>query len=243
MGYETSNNEVRDNLLFKHIDDKTYKESVKMLHDNGILVEANVMATLPFLTKKEQIKQSSQSIIDALTSYEKGGFGIDSVTLFPLNIRKNTFCDYVFGLQDKKSIENNKVSPSWLNKSFPIWSMVATLNNLIEMGQGDLLKNVSVAWFGGRQLSNDASEIYPDGWEKTYDSFVEYRAATPERRIEIISDLAKTEEYKSFIDSAQQEDHEVPPIPERVDYIYNLINQVGGNELNNFVPLEEESSQ
>ena len=239
LGYETSNNEVRDNLLFKHIDDKTYKESVKMLHDNGIYVESNVMATLPFLTRGEQIEQSTQSIIDALTSYEEGGYGMDSVTLFPLNVRKHTFCDYVFGLQDKKNSEQGISSPAWLNNQFPIWSMVATLNQLIEMGKGDLLKDVTVAWLGGRQLSNDASEQFPMGWEKTYYDFIEYRKF-PEKRVEIIQRLASLDEYKEYMQSVQNEDlSNIPSIPERVEYIHNLVSEMGGSELGDFAPVED----
>lgn len=175
LGFETANGELRDNLLFKHIDDKTYKEAVELLHKNGIEVEANVMATLPFLTQKEQIEQSASSIVQALTSYEDGGYGIDSVTLFPLNVRKHTFCEYVFGAQQQYSKQYKVEPPNFMQQTFPIWSMVATLNALIESGHEELLSRVSVAWFGGRELSSDGSELFPEDWEITYDDFVNYR--------------------------------------------------------------------
>lgn len=243
LGFETSNNAVRDNLLFKHIDDETYKKSVQLLHENGIEVEVNVMATLPFLTQSEQIDQSTKSIIDALTSYEDGGFGVDSVTLFPLNVRKHTFCEYAFNVQEDANAKNHTQSPDFMQKEFPIWSMVATLNNLIEMGRGDLLERVSVAWFGGRQLSDDGSEKFPEDSEITYDDFVEYRKNIPGKRVEIIQKLAKHPKFLEFqarVNAARQEeqrkmgitpqttDEERERIFEeechrRVSYLYDLI--------------------
>ena len=92
LGFETANSELRDTLLFKHLDDETYKKSVKLLKENGIEVDVNVMATLPFLSAKEQISQSSESILKALSPLSDNGYGIDCITLFPLNVRKHTFC-------------------------------------------------------------------------------------------------------------------------------------------------------
>ncbi|MBQ8451881.1 MAG: hypothetical protein IJ538_03815 [Clostridia bacterium] len=244
LGFETSNGEVRDNLLFKHIDDETYKQSVELLHQHGIEVEANVMATLPFLSQKEQIAQSVSSVLKALKPYDKNeqpaserGYGIDSVTLFPLNVRKHTFCDYVFGIHDGLAEEKKKKTQTWMQKEFPIWSMVATLDAVynegekVKKGYGEeLLSRVSVAWFGGRQLSNDASEIYPKDWEITYDAFVEYRkngmgGARP--RAEIIKELSKHPKYLEFLESVKKENEDLPSYYDRATYLHELINTFG----------------
>lgn len=228
LGFESSNSELRDTLLFKNIDNETYKKAVDLLHQNGIEVEVNVMATLPFLTQKEQIAQSSQSIIDALTSYKDGGFGVDSVTLFPLNVRKHTFCDYVFDVQDSFNNKNNVNSPEFMHKTFPIWSMVATLNELIKAGREDLLEKVSVAWFGGRQLSADASEVYPEDWEITYDDFVEYRKNLKgeNSRANIIKRLVKHPKFKEFEEKVKnQKDCEFSYM-DRAEYIHRLISEM-----------------
>lgn len=228
LGFETANGEIRDNLLFKHIDDKTYKESVELLHQNGIEVEANIMATLPFLSQREQIEQSTSSIIEALTPYSENGYGLDSVTLFPLNIRKHTFCDYVFSVQEEFNRKNKTQSPDWLQKEFPIWSMVATLNSLIECGREDLLEKVSVAWFGGRALSEDESEIYPSDWEETYEDFVLYRKNLKgeNSRANLVRKMTKNPKYKQFIEAVKSKPRPELDYHERADYIHELISNM-----------------
>lgn len=235
LGFETANSEIRDTLLFKHIDDETYKKSVELLHQNGIEVEVNVMATLPFLSQKEQIAQSSHSIIEALKPYSEGGYGVDAVTLFPLNVRKHTFCDYAFDVQDAFSKKSGTATPSWMQREFPIWSMVATLNSLIEAGREDLLERVSVAWFGGRQISNDGSEIYPADWEITYDDFVMYRKNLQgeNSRLNIIKKLAKHPKFIQFMEQVKKDTEEqVEPI-DKATYLHSLISQMD-------IPYEEQ---
>ena len=224
LGFETANSELRDTLLFKHIDNETYKRAVELLRKNGIEVEVNVMATLPFLTQREQIENSTQSIIQALKPQEDGGFGVNSVTLFPLNVRKHTFCNYVFDVQEKFNSDNQTESPDWLRRNFPIWSMVATLNELIMSGHEDMLENVSVAWFGGRQLSNDGSEVYPEGWEQTYDDFVEYRK-NRKGRAEIVKRLAQKPEFIEFMKRVEAEKSKQQSFMDRAKYIHELISQ------------------
>lgn len=228
LGFETANGELRDNLLFKHIDDKTYKEAVELLHKNGIEVEANVMATLPFLTQREQIEQSANSIIQALTPYAEGGYGIDSVTLFPLNVRKHTFCEYVLNAQQQCCERQNTEPPQFMRRSFPIWSMVATLNALIESGHPELLQRVSVAWFGGRGLSNDGSEVFPEDWEITYDDFVNYRKNLQgeNSRVNIIKRLARHPKYLEFIDAVRAEQDCELDYHERAEYVLDLIDKM-----------------
>ena len=63
LGFESANPEIRNNIVFKPIDTNICKEAIDLLHQNGISVDLNVMATLPFLTKKEQIQSSAESII------------------------------------------------------------------------------------------------------------------------------------------------------------------------------------
>lgn len=225
LGFETANGEIRDNLLFKHIDDETYKKSVKLLQDNGIDVEVNVMATLPFLSQSEQIEESAKSIILALSAQSEGGYGANSVTLFPLNVRKHTFCDYVFDVQEKYNKKHNTTSPDFMKRTFPIWSMVATLAMLIESGHEEMLDRVSVAWFGGRELAADGSDIFPDGWEETYDDFVKYRMnlSGEDSRVNIIKRLMKNPHYLQFLQAVRAERQNEPSYHDRAKYIHDLI--------------------
>lgn len=228
LGFETANSELRDTLLFKHIDDETYKKSVELLHQNGIEVEVNVMATLPFLSGREQIEQSANSIVQALTPYSENGYGVDSVTLFPLNVRKHTFCNYAFDVQEAYNSKHKTKSPKWMQKEFPIWSMVASLNALIEMGREDLLEKVSVAWFGGRAISNDGSEIYPKDWQETYEDFVMYRKNLKDEnsRANIIKRLAKHPKFIQFIEEIKKEPELDLGYEERASYLHQLISEM-----------------
>lgn len=236
LGFETANSELRDTLLFKHLDDETYKKSVKLLKENGIEVDVNVMATLPFLSAKEQISQSSESIIKALSPLSDNGYGIDCVTLFPLNVRKHTFCNYVFNAQEAYNKKHKACSPQWMKKDFPIWSMVATLNHLIEIGREDLLKKVSVAWFGGRGISKDNSEVYPRDWEETYDDFVLYRKnlSGENSRVNIIKRLAKHPKFIKFMEETMSENSTDLSYYDRAGYLHDLINEMN-------LPYTEES--
>lgn len=226
LGFESENSELRDHLLFKHIDNDTYKQSIEYLHQNGINVDVNIMATLPFLSKQEQINNSTYSIIEALKPFKDNGFGANNVILFPLNIRENTFCDYVFKSTDKYQKANPKFNrPNWLDTNFPIWSLVATLKNLIDLGYEDLLSQVSVAWFGNHTIRK--TDIEPTDWQYTYDAFVEYRKNLEGKnnRVNIIKQLSQ---HPKFIEYMQQVENEIQPtlnFAERSSMIHEIIKQ------------------
>lgn len=228
LGLESANNELRDQLLLKHINDKTFARAIYALHEHGIKVDANIMATVPFLTKKEQIEESVNSIITALTPYEEGGYGVDKVVLFPLNVRENTFCDYVFKSADAYAEKHPEwQKPSWLDNTFSIWSMVATLKVLADQ-RPDLLDKVSVAaWFGGDRILSD-SDVQPDDWQTAYDLLVAYRAAmSPEEKIAIINQLASTPAYQEYMQSkVMNEPEEKLSYTERAMFINKLTKEV-----------------
>ena len=223
LGFESSNPEIRDNIVFKHVDDDVYKKAIAHLHANGVKVDLNVMATLPFLSKKEQIQSSAESVISALSPQEIGGYGADNIVMFPLNIRENTFCKHVMDLYDAEEKKNpNFKKPVWVKDNFPIWSLVATLNTLVESGHGDMLKNVSVAWFGNRSV--ESTDIPPKDFEDTYPLFVEYRKY-PEKRVEIVKKLASSAKYKAFLTEAMNEEQSDISIPDRMKEVYKFLEE------------------
>ncbi|MBP3631183.1 MAG: radical SAM protein [Clostridia bacterium] len=228
LGLESTNPELRTELLFKPIDNEMYKRSVKHLHDNGINVDVNIMATLPFLTKKEQIANAVTSTMEALKPYEEGGFGVDNVVLFPLNVRENTFMGHSF--KSIKAYEQQYPDwekPNWLDDEFPIWSLVATLNTFIETGHEDMLSKISVAWFGGRSVYE--SDIEPKDWEDTYDAFVQYRknGSGENSRANIIRKLTQHPKYKAFMESIKNEPQTNLSFADRAEFIQELNEKVG----------------
>lgn len=228
LGLESANSVLRDNLLFKHINDETFGKAIDVLHQHGIIVESNVMATLPFLTKREQIEESVSSIIKALTPYSEGGYGVDKIVLFPLNVRENTFCDYAFKTADAYAEKHPEWErPSWLDTKFSIWSMVATLK-IIADEHPELLDKVGVAaWFGGDRVLSD-TDVQPDDWEKAYKLLVDLRAAqTTEEKIKIINELASTKAYNDYMTNEVANE---PPAnmdyKERAKFIHGMIKEV-----------------
>ena len=223
LGFESANPEIRDNIVFKHIDDETYKKAIAHLHANGVMVDLNVMATLPFLTKIEQVESSAKSAISALTPQDKGGYGADNIVMFPLNVRENTFCKHVMDLYDAEEQKNpNFKKPVWMTESFPIWSLVATLNTIVNSGHADMLDNISVAWFGNRSV--ESTDVPPKDFEDTYPLFVEYRK-NKAKRVEIVKKLAQHPKFKEFLIEAEKEGRPDISIPDRAKEIYKFMEQ------------------
>lgn len=223
LGFESANEEIRDNIVFKPIDTNICKEAIDLLHQNGISVDLNVMATLPFLTKKEQIQSSAESIIEALTKQSEGGYGADNVVFFPLNIRENSFCAHVMDLYAEEEKNNPDFKkPVWVNESYPIWSLVASLDALIESGHGDLLEQVSVAWFGNRAI--EETDVFPKDYEDTYPFFVEYRK-NKKNRVEIIKKLTQNPKYQAFIKEAFSEEQPEIGVRERMTEVYRFLDE------------------
>lgn len=84
LGFESSNTEYRQNYLNKIIDNDQFVEKVNLIKSYGFTVETNVIFGMPYLSTKEQIKDTLQSIIWCFQN------NIDVVNLFPINIKPYT---------------------------------------------------------------------------------------------------------------------------------------------------------
>ena len=224
LGFESANKEIRDNLLFKPIDDEKYKKAIDYLHQNGIEVFVNVMANMPFLTKQEQIDTSYESLLKVLDN--ENGFGAENVCLFPLNIRKNTFYSHVLDCVNKKEKQDKDFQrPVWLDEENSIWSMVATLKKVVDSGHEDLLDKINIAWFGGREVySND---VFPKDWEQIYDDLMMFRfnLSGDNSRKNIVNRLAETDGYKSYMESVKKEKQTSLSYRERAEYLHDFLEE------------------
>ena len=224
LGFESANKEIRDNLLFKPIDDEKYKKAIDYLHQNGIEVFVNVMANMPFLTKQEQIDTSYESLLKVLDN--ENGFGAENVCLFPLNIRKNTFYSHVLDCVNKKEKQDKDFQrPVWLDEENSIWSMVATFKKVVDSGHEDLLDKINIAWFGGREVySND---VFPKDWEQIYDDLMMFRfnLSGDNSRKNIVNRLAETDGYKSYMESVKKEKQTSLSYRERAEYLHDFLEE------------------
>lgn len=94
VGLESVDKFVQNKCLNKNINLDLLQEKIKILHNYHISVTANVFLGAPFLNESEQIEDAEKSIFWAM-EHE-----VDSVVVFPANIRKNTLL-YLLYLNDK----------------------------------------------------------------------------------------------------------------------------------------------
>lgn len=120
VGLESSN---ADSLLSigKDINLEELKHTINLVHEYNMEISVNILVGIPFKNTKEQL-------IDALsTIHWSFSNKVDSVVLFPLNIKVGT------------EIQNSKPVSSWL--------LVETLLNINK----DKLDKVHIAWYGNRE--------------------------------------------------------------------------------------------
>lgn len=221
LGFESSNPEIRNNLIFKPLDDNAYKTIIKKLNEQGVLVQLNVMATLPFLTHKEQVKSSAESVVKALSSQENGGYGANSVVLFPLNIRQNTFYSHVLEVAEKLTDGGKRPLPHWLKNKNPIWSMIATLEE-VKKSHPEMINKTSIAWFGGRNVY--ANDIYPNDWDKIEPRLTEYKTNSNKRQ-KIVDELTQNEDYQNFKKEIEKETQTKSDFYKRAVSIYKMLDK------------------
>ena len=87
VGLESSDPLVQEKCLNKKIDLTVLETKIQMLHRYGMSITANVFLGAPFLSVADQIEDTVKTIQWAIE------YGIDSVVVFPANIRENTLLD------------------------------------------------------------------------------------------------------------------------------------------------------
>ncbi len=99
IGLETANDYIRENSINKGFDFKQYKKATEILKKNHIKIKTYLLLKPPFLTEKEAIE-------DTINSIKKINKTTDLISLNPTNIQKNTFVEYLW--------KRNLYSPIWL---------------------------------------------------------------------------------------------------------------------------------
>lgn len=90
VGLESVDEFVQKKCLNKMVDLTVLKSKIELLHLYGISVTANVFLGAPFLSVKEQIEDTEKTINWAIDNE------VDSIVIFPANIRKNTLLDILY---------------------------------------------------------------------------------------------------------------------------------------------------
>lgn len=124
LGLESSNKMTLEQCLNKSIDLSAFLQKINLIHLYKMSVTANIFLGAPFLTIKEQIKDTVQTIIWAFEN------GVDNVVIFPANIRKNTLLEFLYN--------NNRF------QQLSYWSLFEVLRLIPQKYQAKIF----LSWFG-----------------------------------------------------------------------------------------------
>lgn len=130
MGFETSNSEIRINNLGKIIDNDEMIKTINKVHDYGFLVTLNILFGIPWLSEIERVRDCIDSINWAFDHK------VNSVVVFPLNIKQNTLVEKLYNLGEYKRVSHLE--------------FIRMLDRVDVARLGE----VCISWFGDRQLVN-----------------------------------------------------------------------------------------
>lgn len=152
LGFETSNEKIRENNLLKKIDNKKFKEIINLIHSFKMGVIVNLLVGIPFLTPQEQLEDVLNSIKWCVSN------DVDEIDLFPINIKPYTLLKELYDSKKYDVISH--------------WLLVEVLNRIP-------LKNLSkiyLAWYGNRELeySNGERSIFPKSCELCHNNLMEF---------------------------------------------------------------------
>ena len=89
IGLETANDYVRENCLNKGFTFKDYTKAVKIIKGYDFDLKTYVLIKPPFLTEKESIRDSVETV-------KKIKDETDMISFNPVNVQKNTFVNYLW---------------------------------------------------------------------------------------------------------------------------------------------------
>ena len=152
LGFETSNEKIRENNLLKKIDNEKFKETIKLIHSFGMGVIVNLLVGIPFLTPKEQLEDALNSI-EWCTSND-----VDEIDLFPINVKPYTLLKDLYDSKEYDVISH--------------WLLVEVLNRV---SLKDLSK-IYLAWYGNRELEYNDGEhsLFPKSCDLCHNNLMEF---------------------------------------------------------------------
>ncbi len=168
LGFESASKDIREKALLKFIDNDLFKQKIDLIHKFGFFATTNIMLGIPFLTEKESIEDTLNSI-EFLTQKTN----VDEIVVFPLNIKKNTL------------LENLDCKPTFL----------LSVLEIIKKLDDDQIEKVLFSWFDETNKNPLISKA-PKSCEKCFSYVVEtiknFNNANKKGKIEIRNRLKKT---------------------------------------------------
>lgn len=152
LGFETSNEEIRENNLLKKIDNNKFIETIKLIHSFNMGVITNILVGTPFLTIQEQLEDVLNSIKWCVNN------SVDEIVLFPINVKPYTLLKELYDSKKYDVISH--------------WLLIEVLNRI---SLQDLSK-IYLSWYGNRDLeyNNGEHSIYPKSCSKCHDIIMKF---------------------------------------------------------------------
>ena len=152
LGFETSNENIRENNLLKKIDNSKFIETIKLIHSFKIGVIVNLLVGTPFLSTSEQLEDVLSSISWCVKNE------VDEIDLFPINIKPYTLL--------KELYEDGKY------EVISHWLLIEVLNKI---PLKDLSK-IYFAWYGNREMKyvNGEYSVFPQSCSICYDDIMKF---------------------------------------------------------------------
>lgn len=169
VGLESSDSLVQEKCLNKKIDLTVLESKIGLLHQYGMSITANVFLGAPFLSVSDQIADTDKTIQWAIEH------GVNSVVLFPANIRANTLLDMLY--------KNGKYS------RIQHWAIFEVLWRI----PWHYLNRIYLAWYGDwididdngdrENLPPFCCDTCADEWMEFYRRFLEEKENSGRRKI------------------------------------------------------------
>ncbi len=152
LGFETSNEIVRENNLLKRINNKQFIETIRLIHSFDMGVIINLLVGIPFLSTPEQLEDVLNSIKWCVENE------VDEIDLFHINIKPYTLLKELYDEGKYELISH--------------WLLIEVLNRIPLA----YLSKIYLAWYGNRELKyvNGEHSIFPQSCHICYESIMKF---------------------------------------------------------------------
>lgn len=184
MGLESADAFVREQCLNKPIDLDSFAEKTKLIHDYKMSVSANIFLGAPFLSAEEQIIDTLNTIQWSVDNK------IDSIVVFPANIRNNTVLAYLY--------KRGRYIP--ISK----WAIAELLNRIPD----EIHKKIYISWFGDWDdekilIKPEACDICNSRLDELFTAYLSTKSANKRKTLirEFINNYNMCGCYSKFLSS------------------------------------------
>jgi len=133
LGLETINPVYQEYIIMKHIDLTEFDKTISMIKNFGFEVEVNIMLGIPFLSEKNQLKDTLETIKWVLDRNCRA-------IVFPMNIKPFTLLSHMYEANHYTQISH--------------WLVILLLDSI----PAEYLNHITLAWYENREEKYEHTE-------------------------------------------------------------------------------------